>query len=137
MQCQRWENLGLAIMLRKKIFFVTNVGWRWKHFESPWQIERYVEWIFMRKLEYVNKKWILYSIKNAQAGYETKMTSVCVKYIEWPFIYGKIYAILTRNRSWKNRDLTSIPFPSWIIDDFIKSVCNSHHPSSLLMKECQ
>ena len=34
------------------------------HDLAPWGIERYVEWIFMRKLEYVNGQWSLYSIEN-------------------------------------------------------------------------
>lgn len=37
---------------------------KWKHFESPWRIEHYLEWISMRKLEYVKKKWFLVSIQN-------------------------------------------------------------------------
>lgn len=57
-----------------------------------------------------------------QAGYRTKITSVCVK-CNWITIYlsqslGNIDA--------KQADLASIHFPSWIIDDFIISVYNSH-----------
>ena len=52
-----WVN-GIREMLKFKLKL------KWKHFESPWRIEHYLEWISMRKLEYVKKKWFLFSIQN-------------------------------------------------------------------------